>query len=167
MLLDLSKPCTQAEFGQAVGVTRRTVTDLQADGVIKKGDTAGEWLVAYVTHLREGAAGRAGGENLSKERALQVRVARERDEIRLAVDRLEYAPVAVLEQALATLGGRIVAVLRPVHLDVQKLVPGMPPEAVAAIERRLQQACAAAEAASLETLVPKDETAEEEDGSAG
>lgn len=168
MQLDLSKPCTQAAFAQLVGVSRQRVNDLCTDGSLHKGATAHEWLLAYCEQIRETAAGRSEGvDTLSKERALQVRVARERDEIRLAVDRMEYAPVAVLEQALATLGGRIVSVLRPVHLDVQKLVPDLPPEAIAAIERRLQQACAAAEAASLETLVPKDETAEEEDGDAG
>jgi phage terminase Nu1 subunit (DNA packaging protein) len=162
MLLDLSKPCTQAEFGQAVGITRRSVTDLQADGVIKKGDTAGQWLTAYVTHLREGAAGRSGGENLSKERALQARVARERDEIRLAVDRQEYAPVAVLEQALATLGARNVSALQPLHLKLQKRCPGLSPAGVALIQAEVAKACAAAEKSSLAALVPKDETAEDE-----
>ena len=157
MLLDLSKPCTQAEFGQAVGITRRSVTDLQADGVIKKGDTAGQWLVAYVTHLRVGAAGRAGGENLSRERALQAKIARERDEIRLAVDRGLYAPVETLEQALATLGGRVVSALQPLHLKLQKRCPELTPKAVAIIQAEVAKACAAAEKACLAELVAADE----------
>lgn len=168
MPLDLTKPCTQAEFGELVGISRQRVGFLVKEGALTDGATAHEWLLAYCQQLRDGAAGRGEEvDSLTKERALQVRVARERDEIRLAVDRAEFAPVAVLEQALSTLGGRIVSVLRPVHLEVQKLVPDLPPEAVAAIEKRVQQACAAAETASLETLVPKDETAEDDEDDAG
>jgi phage terminase Nu1 subunit (DNA packaging protein) len=157
VFLDLSKPCTQAEFGQAVGITRRSVTDLQADGIIKKGDTAGQWLVAYVTHLRVGAAGRAGGENLSKERALQARIARERDELRLAVDRQLFAPVAALEQALATMGGIVVSTLQPLHLRLQKRCPELTPKGLLLIQSEVAKACAAAEAACLAQLVVKDE----------
>lgn len=157
MLLDLSKPCTQAEFGQAVGITRRSVTDLQADGIIKKGDTAGQWLVAYTTHLRVGAAGRAGGENLSKERALQAKIARERDEIRLNVDRGLFAPVEALEQALATMGGVVVSALQPLHLRLQKRCPELTPKALALIQAEVAKACAAAEKACLAQLVVKDE----------
>lgn len=157
MLLDLSKPCTQAEFGQAVGITRRSVTDLQADGIILKGAPAGEWLRAYVTHLREGAAGRSGGENLSKERALQARIARERDEIRLAADRGRFAPVELLEQALATMGGIVVSTLQPLHLRLQKRCPELTPKGLLLIQAEVAKACAAAEAACLTQLVAKDE----------
>lgn len=156
MLLDLSKPCTQVEFGNAIGMTRQRVSDLMADGTLKKGATAGQWLISYVEQLREGAAGRAGGENLSKERALQARIARERDEIRLALDREQFAPVEVLERALATLGGRITSALQGLHLKLKKRVPGLTPEALALIENEVAKACAAAEGASLAALVPKE-----------
>jgi len=162
MQIDLSKPCTTVVFANLVGISRQRVSDLMADGTLPKGATAHEWLTTYVTQLRDGAAGRnSDTDSLSAERALQVKVARERDEIRLAVDRQEFAPVEVLERALATLGGRIVSALQPLHLKLQKRCPGLTPEGVALVQSEVAKACAMAESASLQALQPK---VEEEEG---
>lgn len=164
MQIDLSNPCTHAQFAQLVGVSRQRIGELCNDGSLPKGSTAHEWLLAYCEQLRDSAAGRGGEtDSLSAERALQVKVARERDEIRLAVDRQEFAPVDVLERALATLGGRIVAALQPLHLKLQKRVPNLTPEGVALIQSEVAKACALAESASLQALQPK---TDEEEGDA-
>lgn len=163
MQIDLSQPCTTVVFANLVGLSRQRVSDLMADGTLKKGAPAHEWLTTYVAQLREVASGRGGdADTLSAERALQVKVARERDEIRLAVDRQEYAAVEVLERALATLGGRIVSALQPLHLKLQKRCPGLTPEGVALVQSEVAKACAMAESASLQALQPKVEDEESE-----
>lgn len=63
---------TLKEFGEMVGVSVRTATDLRARGIIpKECQYLHEMVRPYVEHLRETAAGRAsGGEfDLTSERA--------------------------------------------------------------------------------------------------
>lgn len=63
---------TLKEFGDMVGVSVRTATDLRARGIIpKECEYLHEMVKPYVSHLRETAAGRAGdGEfDLTAERA--------------------------------------------------------------------------------------------------
>jgi phage terminase Nu1 subunit (DNA packaging protein) len=56
MPIDLTKQTTQVAFGQLVGVGPRTVTQLLSRGILARGCTGAEWLLAYTRHLREVAA---------------------------------------------------------------------------------------------------------------
>jgi phage terminase Nu1 subunit (DNA packaging protein) len=97
---------TQAEFALIVGVSEAKVSQLVADGVLDRGDTAHQWVVAYNLRLREVAAGRAGAEvgglDLVQERAALAREQRMGIAIKNAVARKEFAPVSQLGEVLAT-----------------------------------------------------------------
>lgn len=165
MQVDLGKSGSQQEFANLVGISQPAVSQLLARGTITRGATLGEWLLEYCGSQREQNAGNADGENLAYERAVATRVARERDEIRLAVDRAEFAPVSALQQALATMGNAVVSALQPLHLTIHKRCPALTPEDVVLIQREVAKACAQAEAASLQLLQPKDE--DEAEGAEG
>ena len=51
-MTDLNSTCTQAQFGDLVGIGQPAVSDLLARGVIQPGNTAGQWLLDYTSHLR-------------------------------------------------------------------------------------------------------------------
>lgn len=102
----LQQVVTQAEFALIVGVSEAKVSQLMADGVLDRGDTAHQWVVAYNLRLREVAAGRAGAEvgglDLVQERAALAREQRMGIAIKNAVARKEYAPVTLLGEVLGT-----------------------------------------------------------------
>ena len=69
----LYAPISQAEFAALIGVSEARVSQLVSEGVIVRGDSGHEWLLAYCERLRDQAAGRAsaglGGLDLVQERA--------------------------------------------------------------------------------------------------
>lgn len=156
----LDTTSTQAEFGAIVGIGQSAVSDLLARGVIQPGQTAGQWLIDYCAHLREQAAGRGADGELAYQRGELARVSRERAEIKLALERKEYAPVALLEQVLATVGRSIAGVLEPLHVNLHKLCPALTPEDLKLIQLEVSKACDIAVTTSLAVL----DVAEEEAG---
>ena len=159
--VDLDKPITQGAFGAMVGISQTAVTKLLDSGTLTRGDTCGKWLLDYCASKREAASGAGEGENLAYERAVATRVARERDEIRLAVDRQEYAAVELLQLCVATMGTTIVSILQPLHLMIQKRCKALTPEDVVMIQQEVAKACAAAESACLQVLQPTEEDEDE------
>lgn len=154
--MNLDNTCTQEQFGQLVGVSQQAVSDLLARTVIKPGDTAGQWLLAYTAHLREQAAGRGADGELAFQRSELARVSRERAEIKLALERREYAPVALIEQVLATVGRSIAGVLEPLHVNLHKLCPALTPADLKIIQTEVAKACDIAVSASLANLDVKE-----------
>jgi phage terminase Nu1 subunit (DNA packaging protein) len=146
----LDRPCTQAEFGALLGITQQAVSDMVARNVLIPGDTLAGWIRNRDEHLRNQAAGRDS--ELAKERAIATRVARERNEIKLAADRGEFAPVVGLEMVLAAVGGTVAARLEALMPKLHKLCPELTPQAVAAGQREVKLACDEAAAASLALL---------------
>ena len=73
----LDQQVSQAEFAAMIGVSEARASQLVSEGVIVRGETAHEWLVAYCERLRDQAAGRlgegAGGLDLVQERAALAR----------------------------------------------------------------------------------------------
>lgn len=69
--INLSNTVTQEAFGEMVGISQQTASELLTREVLVQGGSAGEWLRSYTSHLREMAAGRAasGDLDLSGERA--------------------------------------------------------------------------------------------------
>jgi hypothetical protein len=159
--MNLYEPCTQAQFGELVGVTQQAVGDMISRGVFAAGLPLGNQLQSYCHHLREAAAGREGG--LARERELETKVRRELGEIKLAEARREYAPVAALEQVLAAVGRAVAGHLEPLPGQIHKLCPQLTPEDVARIQAEVSRACDVAAGASLALLIEP----EEEEGAAG
>lgn len=156
-MLDLDRTCTQQEFADFVGVGQPAVSGLLANGVIKPGHTAGQWHRDYISHLREQAAGRGADGELAYQRSELARVSRERAEIKLALERKDFAAVALIEQVLATVGRSIAGVLEPLHVNLHKLCPALTPEDLKLIQLEVNKACDLAVTASLASLDVMDE----------
>lgn len=150
--MELNTTCTQAEFGDLVGVTQPAVSDMLGRGVLTQGHTTGQWLHAYCTHLRGVAAGRGSDSELAYERAELTRVNRERAQIKLAVESKEFAPIAVIEQVLSHIGRSVAGYLEPLPGQIHKLCPALTPEDVARIQSEVSKACDVAAGASLALL---------------
>lgn len=142
MLLDLTKPITQAEFGDLIGIGRPTVSDLVTRGVLTAGDSAHAWLLAYCRRLREQAAGRAsdGDLDLVQERAALARSQREAQEIKNAALRGQYAPVSLLEDVLAGASAAVVDRLDGVEGLLQRVSPDLPEATRAALLQTISSA---------------------------
>lgn len=136
----LDEPCTQAEFGELVGISQPAVSEHLSNGVLTPGGTALQWLREYVSNLREQAAGR-GSSDLAYERAQQARVARERNEIQLAKDRREWAAVSLLELCCAKIGRDVAGLLEPLPGEIHKLCPALTPDDVRRIQATVSKAC--------------------------
>jgi len=108
----LDKSCSQAEFAEIVGLSEARVSQLVADGVIPRGETAHNMLLAYCERLREQAAGRAGSEigglDLVQERAALAREQRIAQELKNAVARGEFAPIGLLADVLGQAASAVV-----------------------------------------------------------
>ena len=150
--MNLNTTCTQAQFGELVGIGQPAVSDLMARDVLTPGQTAGQWLQAYCAHLREMAAGRGMDGELAYQRAELARVSRERAEIKLKVERAEFAPVALIEQVLASIGRSVAGLLEPLTAQLHKLCQALTHDDVSHIQAEISKACDIAAAASLSLL---------------
>lgn len=157
MSANLNTTCTQAQFGELVGIGQPAVSDLLARNVLQPGQTAGQWLTSYCAHLREMAAGRGMDGELAYQRAELARVSRERAQIKLNVERGEFAPIALIEQVLATVGRSVAGLLEPLPAQIHKLCPALTPEAVRILQAEVSKACDLAAAAGLDVLADGDE----------
>lgn len=96
---------TQAETAAHLGVSDRTVRELEPKLKLPPNYTLEQMRLAYVQHLREVAAGRTSQSedalDLAAERAALARAQREGIEIKNAALRGEYAPIALLAEVLA------------------------------------------------------------------
>lgn len=140
-MIDVHSPCTQAQFAELVNISQPKVSQLLTDGTIKAGDSLGVWLIDYVGNLREQAAGRGADGELAYQRSEFARVSRERAEIKLAVERREYAPLTLLTQVLATVGRQLSSGLESLPAELYKLAPDLTPEAVTHMERKINRFC--------------------------
>jgi phage terminase Nu1 subunit (DNA packaging protein) len=148
--LDLSQPCTHEKFASLVGISRQAVGAHVENGVLPQGGAIGGWILDYTAHLREHAAGRGNGmSELSFQRAELARVSRERAEIKLAVERGEFAPFALLAEALSFCCKTIVSHIEAIPPDLRKRFPELTPEMLKLIKEHLQKAMVAASSASL------------------
>lgn len=107
-------------------MSHQAVSDLAARGIIAVGMSLREMLLAYISHLREVAAGRSAGDlNLAAERAALSRAQRERIEMQNAVTRGELAPVAAIEEVLAKAGSRVAGILDAIPGMIRRRVASL------------------------------------------
>ena len=129
----LDQTISQAEFAEMVGVSEARISQLVSEGVITRGETAQQWLVAYCERLRDQAAGRAGSEvgglDLVQERAALARSQRIAQDLKNAVSRGEYAPIGLLADVLAMASSAVVDRFEQLEGALRKTCPDLPDEA--------------------------------------
>lgn len=119
--LALDTAVDQAVFASVIGVSEARVSQLVAEGVLRKGEPARVWLLAYCERLREQAAGR--GQELTIERAALARSQRIGQEIKNAVAQREYAPIALLADVLAEASASVAAKFDSLSGQLQRRFP--------------------------------------------
>lgn len=132
--VDLSRPLTQAAFGELVGISQQAVSDFIKVAALGPGVSGAEMLQAYCERLREVAAGRAsseiGGLDLVQERAALAREQRLGYEIKNAVARKTYAPISLLAETLATASQAVVERFDHLPGTLKKSCPELPAPAL-------------------------------------
>jgi phage terminase Nu1 subunit (DNA packaging protein) len=140
----LDAPISQAEFAQMVGVSEASISTRVKDGVLVRGDTAHEWLLAYCERLRDQAAGRLGdggiGLDLVQERAALARSQREAQELKNAVARGEFAPIGALADVLGQASSAVVDRMDQLEGQLRKACPDLPEEARVVVLRVIADA---------------------------
>ena len=169
-MVDLDVPVTQAEFGALVGITQQAVSDLQGRDVLRKGDTARAWLLAYCEQLRAVAAGRDPDGELATERARVSRATADKIEMANAITRREYAPVSVLEVVLGDVARRVSTRLDAMVPQIKRRLPDINASALAMIAAEVAECraiCAAVNIADADRIdaADEDEPAEAPDAS--
>lgn len=129
----MDQQISQAEFAELVGLSEARISQLLADGVMVRGESAHGWLVAYCERLRDQAAGRlgagVGGLDLVQERAALAREQRMGQAIKNAVARKEYAPVGLLADVLGQASSAVVDRFDQLEGALRKACPTLPDEA--------------------------------------
>lgn len=148
MLLDTDDVVSQKVFSLLVGISAGRVSQLVSGGVLPPGESLGGWLLAYTSHLREHAAGRAaaGDLDLATERARLAKEQADRVALQNATTRAELAPVAMMTEVLAQAGARTAAILEAIPGQVRRRLPSLPASEIDAIRQEIAKArnlCAA------------------------
>lgn len=133
--VDLDAPVTQLQFADLVGVSQQAVSQLAAAGVFVEGAPAREWLLHYVARLREQAAGRS--QALAAERAALARSQRERQEIKNAAARRDFAPVSLLGEVLGMASASVSDRMDALRGDLRRRCPDLSEAALSVIDDML------------------------------
>ena len=161
MLIDLNKVANQRDFAKIIGVSEAAVSNMKTAGVIRKGQTMGEWLLAYSAHMREQAAGRAtkGDLDLATERAALAKAQREKIEMQNAITREELAPTILIEQVLSKVASKIVGPLDAIWPNLKRRVPTLTAKEGEIITGVIAEARNVIRSMSLEILNEDDDSA--------
>ncbi len=152
----------QAETAAHLDLTDRSVRELEPKLGLRSDYTLAEFRVAYIRHLREVAAGRAGeGTNdleLVAERARLAKEQADRIAMQNAQMRGELAPVAAMEMVLASVGAKVGRILDTIPGTIRRRVPGIDSETIEAITADIAKCRNMAAAMTLDSLADDDET---------
>jgi len=119
------------------GVSEARVSQMVADGIIVRGDTALQWNIAAFERLRDQAAGRlgleSGGLDLVQERAALARSQRISQDMKNDIARGEYAPVGLLADVLGMVSSAVVDRFDQLEGALRKACPTLPDDARATV----------------------------------
>lgn len=142
-------PCTPAEFGGIVGISRQAASALVERNVISTDQTPAEMILSYCQHLREVAISRGTDGDLAYQRAEMARVSRERNEINLAKDRRDFVPVELLELVCTHVGYSVASVIESLPDEILKICPTITDHAMRHTRATIAKACEAATSIKL------------------
>lgn len=167
-MIDPQEKMTQKDFGLLVGISQPAVSDLISRGVLVDGDTVGSWLLAYCDNLRLQAAGRGGDAAgaLTAERARLARAQAEKIEMQNAVSRKELAPVALLEQVLATTGTKAQRILATIKGELRRRFPALNATDMQAVDQIVGKALGQVAVMSLTVIDDGDQASPDDDTNA-
>lgn len=165
-MIDLSKEAKQKDFAKVIGVSAAAVSGMVDAGIIQAGETLGQWILSYTSHLRERAAGRAGSGDLDlvAERAALARAQRDKIEMQNAVTRGELAPVMLIEQVLTKAAAKCAGVLDAIPGMVRRRVPKLESAEIDLIAGEVAKARNTIAALSLDDLLDEEVGATEARG---
>src|SRR5437773_2764511 len=107
-MLTLDSKGNVSDFALLVGASRPTVQGLVKKGVLVKGASTGDWLLAYCAYLRERAAGRSEDSALASERRMYTAARRKRAEVELQAREDELIRRDVAERDVRAIAGAVV-----------------------------------------------------------
>ena len=68
-MTDLDLPATHSGFARLIGVSQQAVSAAVKGGLLRRGGTVREWLLAYCANLRKNATGREKDDQVAQQRA--------------------------------------------------------------------------------------------------
>lgn len=142
MVTNAEEVVTQEGFGEMVGISQQAVSNLVSRGVLTPGASTDAWIIGYCSHLREVAGGRvaAGDLDLATERARLAREHAAKLTMQNNMTRRQLAPTHLLEEILAKAGNKAAAILDTIPSAIQRRVPALNEDAIAAIAREVAKA---------------------------
>lgn len=148
----------QTEVAAHLDLSDRSVRELESKLNLPTDYTLAAFRVAYIRHLREVAAGRAGtGDlDLATERAGLAREQKERVALQNAVTRKELAPVILIEQVLARAGSKVAGILDGIPGMIKRRVDTLTAVDIGLIAAEIARARNVAAAVSLDDLLLDD-----------
>lgn len=133
----------QKTLAQVLGLSEARVSQLMKEGVMQRGDTIGEQILAYCENIREVAGGRAPGEgelDPAQEKAKLDRERRMGQRIKNLQALGEWAAIPLLEKTLAKASAAMASKLEALPGEIMKRVPDLPFEAVEAMRQAIAKA---------------------------
>ncbi len=131
---------TQKEIAKHLSMSERRIVDvLKKIGLPGKGNTLDEARDAYISYLREVAAGRGsdGEHDLTEERARLSFHQANGQEMKNQVLRKELAPLLLMELAISKWSDQAKSLLGATPLKVKKLLPKMKASEIEIIKREI------------------------------
>lgn len=152
--MNLDEPILQSEFAELVGVSEAAVSGWVTDGVLAKGQTARQWLGAYIKRLRDAASGRDADSPLATERARLASEQADRVAMANAVMRKQLAPASLLEEVLANVCRQIATIFDAIPSQLRTRCPDLPGDAMRIVEDEIARARSLAASATLGDVDP-------------
>jgi phage terminase Nu1 subunit (DNA packaging protein) len=133
----------QKTLAQVLGLSEARISQLMKDGVMQRGDTIGEQILAYCENIRQVAGGRAPGEgelDPAQEKAKLDRERRMGQRIKNLQALGEWAAIPLLTKTLAKASAAMASKLEALPGELVQAVPGLPFEAVEAMRAAIAKA---------------------------
>lgn len=159
----------QADTAIHLDLSDRSIREWETKlGFVAKKYSLSEFRISYIRALREEAAGRAtaGDSCLATERARLARAQAEKIEMQNAVSRKELAPVALLEQVLATTGTKAQRILATIKGELRRRFPALNAADLQAVDQIVGKALGQVAAMSLTVIEDGDQESPDDDTSA-